>query len=114
MKETKSDIKAFPSNVLLFRTECNQLNNTGTRMSYNTKVLLKSRIGVKIACVCYIFTTLQLTSFQTFTKYLIHSYINKCNTIQLVHSFEIDIRICQPENSDVHRGEAEVNITFEG
>ena len=34
--------------------------------------------------------------------------------IQLMHSFEFNIRICQPENSDVHRGEAEVNITFEG
>ena len=34
--------------------------------------------------------------------------------IQLMHSFEVNIRICQPENSDVHRGEAEVNITFEG
>ena len=34
--------------------------------------------------------------------------------IQLMHSFEVDIRICQPKKSDVHRGEAEVNITFEG
>ena len=34
--------------------------------------------------------------------------------LQLMHSFEVDIRIFQPENSDVHRGEAEVNITFEG
>ena len=34
--------------------------------------------------------------------------------IQLMNSFEVDIRICQPKNSDVHRGEAEVNITFEG
>ena len=34
--------------------------------------------------------------------------------IQLMHSFEVNIRICQPENSDVYRGEAEVNITFEG
>ena len=34
--------------------------------------------------------------------------------LPLMHSFEVDIRICQPENSDVHRGEAEVNITFEG
>ena len=33
--------------------------------------------------------------------------------IQLVHSFEVNIRICQPENSYVHRGKAEVNITFE-
>ena len=33
--------------------------------------------------------------------------------IQLMHSFEVNIRICQPEYSDVHRGEAEVNITFE-
>ena len=31
-----------------------------------------------------------------------------------MHSFEVNIRICQPENSDVYRGEAEVNITFEG
>ena len=29
-------------------------------------------------------------------------------------SFEVDISICQPENSDVHRGEAEVIIIFEG
>ena len=36
------------------------------------------------------------------------------NNIQLMHFFEVNIRICQPENSDVHRGEAEVNITFEG
>ena len=34
--------------------------------------------------------------------------------IQLMHSYEVNIRICQPENSDVHRGKAEVNITFEG
>ena len=34
--------------------------------------------------------------------------------IQLMHSFEVDIRIWQPENSDVHRCEAEVIITFEG
>ena len=38
----------------------------------------------------------------------------KDGIIQLMHSFEVNIRICQPENSDVHRGEAEVNITFEG
>ena len=31
-----------------------------------------------------------------------------------MHSFEVNIRICQPENGDVHGGEAEVNITFEG
>ena len=31
-----------------------------------------------------------------------------------MHSFEFTIRICQPENSDVHRGEAEVKITFDG
>ena len=36
------------------------------------------------------------------------------NIIQLMHSFEVDIRICQPENSDVHQGTAEVNSTFEG
>ena len=45
----------------------------------------------------------------------------KCNVkmydqdnIQMMHSFEVDIRICQAENSDVHRGETEVNFTFEG
>ena len=43
------------------------------------------------------------------------SMVVQCDAIiQLMHSFEVDIRICQPENSDVHRGEAEVNITFEG
>ena len=26
------------------------------------------------------------------------------NIIQLMHSFEVNTRICQPENSDVHRG----------
>ena len=31
-----------------------------------------------------------------------------------MHSFEVNISICQPENSDVHRGKAEVDITFEG
>ena len=35
-------------------------------------------------------------------------------TNQLMHSFEVNIRICQPENSDVHRGEASVNITVLG
>ena len=37
-----------------------------------------------------------------------------CNIIQLMHSFEVNMRICQPENSDVHGGEAKGNITFEG
>ena len=45
---------------------------------------------------------------------LMHLSIHFCNNIQLMHSFEVNIRICQPENSDVHQGEAEVNITFEG
>ena len=44
---------------------------------------------------------------------IIKVYIVLC-IIQLMHSFEVNIRICQPENSDVYRGEAEVNITFEG
>ena len=37
--------------------------------------------------------------------------------IQLMHSFEhveVNIWTCQPENSEIHRGEAELNITFEG
>ena len=34
--------------------------------------------------------------------------------IQLMHSFEVNIRICQPEISDVHQGNAAVNISFEG
>ena len=34
--------------------------------------------------------------------------------IQLMHSFEVNIRICQPENSDVHQGEAVVNHHFQG
>ena len=36
------------------------------------------------------------------------------DNIQLMHYFEVNIRICQSENSDVHRGEAEVNITVLG
>ena len=35
--------------------------------------------------------------------------IEALDVIQLMHSFEVNIRICQLENS-----EAEVNITFEG
>ena len=35
-------------------------------------------------------------------------------TKQLVHSFSINIRICQPKNSDVHLGFASVNITVLG
>ena len=31
-----------------------------------------------------------------------------------MHSFGVNIRICQPKNSDVHRGKAEVNITLKG
>ena len=41
-------------------------------------------------------------------------FLTGFSNIQLMHPFEVDIRICQPENSDVHRGKAEVNITFEG
>ena len=32
--------------------------------------------------------------------------------IQLMHSFEVNVRICQPNKSDVLRGE--VYITFDG
>ena len=31
-----------------------------------------------------------------------------------MHSFEVNIRICQPKNTDVHLGEAQVNTTLEG
>ena len=47
---------------------------------------------------------------QAFSKVL----PGKLDIIQLVHSFEVNIRICQPGNSDVHQGKAEVNISFEG
>ena len=33
--------------------------------------------------------------------------------IQVMHSFEVNARTCQPKNSEVHRGKAEVNITFD-
>ena len=33
-----------------------------------------------------------------------------CNIIQLVHSFGVNIRICKPENSDVHLGVAETPV----
>ena len=45
--------------------------------------------------------------------YRMHDSFALFSIIQLMHSFEVDNRICQPENSDVHRGQAEVNITFE-
>ena len=34
--------------------------------------------------------------------------------LQLMHSFKVNIRIRQPENSDFQQGEAKMNITFEG
>ena len=34
-------------------------------------------------------------------------------SIQLMHSFKVNIRICQTGNSDVNQGKAQVNITFE-
>ena len=40
-----------------------------------------------------------------------HKRINVlCNIIQLVHYFGVNIRICQPKNSDVHLGEAETPV----
>ena len=45
-------------------------------------------------------------------KPAVNSYFG--NIIQLIHSFEVNIRICQPENCDVRRDEAKVNITLEG
>ena len=50
---------------------------------------------------------------------LVNMYQNRYTTsglhvsevIQLMPSFEVNIRICQPENSAVHRGKAKVNIT---
>ena len=34
--------------------------------------------------------------------------------IELMHYFDINIRICQPQNSDIDQGEAEMNITLDG
>ena len=39
----------------------------------------------------------------------IHTVCIQYDNIQLMHSFSVKIRICQPKN-----GEAEMNITFEG
>ena len=36
-----------------------------------------------------------------------------CNNMQLKHSFEFHIRICQPETSDICRGKADGNTTFD-
>ena len=92
------------SSVSLFRTEFNQFNNTEARMPYSTKILLKSCIGVKTSCFCCIFAALQWTSFQTFTKYLIHSYItcNKCNTCRYnILKFDV-ICIYRGSNIGIH------------
>ena len=32
--------------------------------------------------------------------------------LQLMHSFELNIKICHPKNCDVLQGEVEGNITF--
>ena len=47
----------------------------------------------------------------SYTTIFLATYITY---IQLMHSFEVNIRICQPENSDVYRGKAKVTITFVG
>ena len=65
-------------------------------------------------CICF---TTKMNATLTYGKIPFKTLLqNKKadDNIQLMHSFEVNIRICQPENSDVHRGEAEVNITFEG
>ena len=61
-----------------------------------------------------IFLSCKLISGLSRTRVKVNYCIQKNTTIQLMQSFEVNIRICQPENSNNHRGGAEVNITFEG
>ena len=54
-----------------------------------------------------------LLSFEQY-RYESNTGIDISHYTFIVHFFAVNIRICQPENSDVHRGEVEVNINFEG
>ena len=78
---------------------------------------LKSLFRLKLEC-CKLHAIKQslrlLMISDCYGQYITGILSQISNIIQLMHSFEVDIRICQSENSDVHRGEAEVNITFEG
>ena len=49
----------------------------------------------------------------------IYNYDYACNVVmdsilQLIHSFEVNIRFCQPKNCDVHQDKADVNSTSGG
>ena len=77
----------------------------------------------KLLLSCYLRSCIFFQPLQSVYKMIITSLSNSwefCrltfaySIIQLMHSWEVNTGICQPENSDVHRGEAEVNITFEG
>ena len=55
-----------------------------------------------------------ITAEALLTRYALHTVsmtIGRCQTsrltfdnIQLMHSFEVNVRISQPEDSDIHRG----------
>ena len=83
--------------------------NTAAEMSNHTQPLLLTRHNVVPGMFL-------VSSWKYFIQLLLFSsflYI-KGFFIKLMPSFEVNIRICQTKNSDVHRGKAEVNITFEG
>ena len=47
------------------------------------------------------FDFLDIKTFKILYTALVRPHVEYAN-IQLMHSFEVDIMICQPENSDVH------------
>ena len=85
--------------ILNFKEVCNFGPRSGT---FNV-IFSNYRNAVELRIVmCPFFSNLSYIKNLTF-------YIK-----QSMYSFEVNIRICQPQNRDVHQGEAQVNITFEG
>ena len=80
------------------------------------KVSNSGHLDIKFPCVFFLlgFKTLGFEIIKPFlyATQLSTNLFSAYKNIQLMHSFEVNIRIWQPENSDDHRAEAEVNITF--
>ena len=56
-----------------------------------------------------LYNTLGIFLLSLLSKHILY-LINLYGVTHLTHSFEVKIRICQYENSNVYRGEAEMNI----
>ena len=71
-----------------------------------------SSVGQGIIMTTYFI--MLMTNKKRYTYTCLDSYFFLTAEIQLMQSFEVNIRIFQPRNSDVHRCEAEVNTSLYG